>query len=66
MARPAFNVTDLIFLTMHKKRYWHRPVNTSRPYLGRREEIDLNFYIHTSLWCLKRSYKDLKGLHEAF
>ena len=26
-------------------------------------KIKLNFYFHTSLWCLKRFYKGLKGLH---
>ena len=25
-------------------------------------KIQLNFYFHTSLWCLKRFYKGLKGL----
>ena len=24
-------------------------------------KIDLNFYFHTSLWCLKRFYEGLKG-----
>ena len=28
--------------------------------------IELNFYFHTSLWCLKRFYEDLKGLHKTF
>ena len=30
---------------------------------GRREKIKLNFYFHTSLWCLKRFYEGLKGAH---
>ena len=25
-------------------------------------KIKLNFYFHTSLWCLKRFYEDLKGI----
>ena len=29
-------------------------------------KINLNFYFHTSLWCLKRFYENLKGLHETF
>ena len=33
---------------------------------GRREKIKLNFYFHTSLWCLKRFYEGLKGLHKTF
>ena len=26
-------------------------------------KIELNFYFRTSLWCLKRFYEGLKGLH---
>ena len=33
---------------------------------GRREKINLNFYFHTSLWCLERFSEGLKDLHEAF
>ena len=29
---------------------------------GQSEKIKLNFYFHTSLWCLKRFYEGLKGL----
>ena len=32
----------------------------SGPNPGRREKIKLKFYFHTSLWCLKRFYEDLK------
>ena len=32
----------------------------------RREKINLNFYFHTSLWCLKRFYEGLKGLYKPF
>ena len=28
-------------------------INTSHPNPGQREKIKLNFYFHTSLWCLK-------------
>ena len=31
-------------------------VNPSRPDPGRREKINLNFYFHTSLWCLKKAF----------
>ena len=31
--------------------------NPSRPDPGQREKIDLNFYFHPSLWCLKRFYE---------
>ena len=29
-------------------------------------KINLSFYFHTSLWCLKRFYEGLKGLHKTF
>ena len=29
-------------------------------------EINLNFYLHTSLWCFKRFYQGLWGLHKTF
>ena len=29
-------------------------------------KITLNFYIHTSLWCLKRFYEGLKVHHNTF
>ena len=38
----------------------------SRPNPRRREKINLNFYFHTSLWCLKRFYESLKGLYKPF
>ena len=37
-----------------------------RPNPGRREKIKLNFYFHTSFWCLKRFYEGLKGLCKTF
>ena len=47
------------------------PRNSSRrislhPDPGRREKIDLNFSFQTSLWCLRRFYVGLKGLHKIF
>ena len=30
-----------------------KQINPSRPNTARREKIDLNFYFHTSLWCIK-------------
>ena len=35
----------------------HKPFNPSHPNLGRREKINLNYYFHTSLWCLKLFYE---------
>ena len=29
-------------------------------------KTELNFYFHTSFWCLKRFYEGLKGLHKTF
>ena len=29
-------------------------------------KIELNFYFHTSLWCLRRFYEGLKGLPKTF
>ena len=34
-------------------------INPSRPDLGQREKIKLNFYFHTSFWCLERFYEGL-------
>ena len=36
------------------------------PFRPDREEINPNFYFRNSLWCLKRFYKGLKGLHKTF
>ena len=33
--------------------------NPSHPDPGQRKKINLNFYFHTSLWCLKRFYEGL-------
>ena len=41
-------------------------VNPSRPDPGRREKINLNFYFHTSFWCLIRFYEDRRGLYKTF
>ena len=30
------------------------------------EERNFNFYFRLSLWCLKRFYEDLEGLHKTF
>ena len=37
-------------------------LNPSLPDSGQREKIDLNFYLQTSLWCLKIFYVGLKGI----
>ena len=44
--------------------YWL--FNPYHPSPGRREKIKLDFYFHTSLWCLERFYEGLKGLHKTF
>ena len=35
---------------------------SSRPDPRRREKINLNFYFHTSFWCIKRFYEGLEGI----
>ena len=58
--REAINeMFDLFFLNF-------KNMNPSRSNLGRREKTKSNFYFHTSLWCLKRFYEGLKGLHKTF
>ena len=58
--REAINeILDLFFLNF-------KNMNSSRPNLGRIEKTKLNFYFHTSLWCLKRFYEGLKGIHKTF
>ena len=44
--------------------YQRRIFNPSRPNPGQKEKINLSFYFHTSLWCLKRFYKGHKGFLE--
>ena len=29
-------------------------------------KINVDFYFHTSLWCLERFYEGLQGLHKTF
>ena len=44
-------------------------VNPSRPVhlkIDIKIKINLNFYFHTSLWCLKRFYKGVKSLRKTF
>ena len=55
---------EAIFLKEVKK--INNNVNPSRPNLGQREKIKLNFYFHTSLWYLKRFCEGLKDLHKTF
>ena len=50
----------------YKKRKHNYNCNHSYPDPGKREKINLNFYFHTFLWCLKRFYEGLKGLHKTF
>ena len=40
--------------------------NPSCPNPGRKENLKLNFYFHTSLRCLKMFYEGLKGLYKTF
>ena len=60
-------------LTKEVRMYWTEAIiekveyfNPSRPDLRRREKINWNFHFYFSLWCLKRFYEGLKGLHKIF
>ena len=57
------NIKDI---TKYGDIYMKQNFNLSRPYPGQREKINLNFYVHTSLRCLKRFYEGIKGLHKIF
>ena len=48
---------------VYKKGTRHQRVNPSRPDPRQAEKINLNFYLHTSLWCLKKFYEGLKGIY---
>ena len=45
---------------------YFRAFNPSQLNPGLREKVKLNFYFHTSFWCLKRFYESLKDLHKTF
>ena len=55
-----FKYFQKLFLNISKS-YISAHLNSSRPNPGQIEKIKLNFYFHTSLWCLKRFYESLKG-----
>ena len=57
------NIYDEVFFAKIVNGY---AVNPSLPHPGRREKINLNFYFHTSLWCLKKFFESLKGHHKTF
>ena len=48
-----------------RSKIWRRSLNHFRPNPGWREKIELNFYFHTSLWCIKRTFKALIKPFEA-
>ena len=41
-------------------------INRKTERMNEEKKIKLNVYFHTSLWCLKRFYEGLKGLHKTF
>ena len=61
----AFNSKLLLFSSV-----WSSSSNISshQPFRSNpsRKENNLNFYFYTSLWCLKRFYNGLTGLHKTF
>ena len=42
------------------------PLALPAPIPDKNKKINLNFYFHTSLWCLERFYVGIKGLHRNF
>ena len=42
------------------------PLTLNSPIPDKKEKINLNFCFHHSLWCLKRFYEGLTGLHKTF
>ena len=67
----SFSVTNFknytsVKMKMSFAQTWLHKLNSSRPDPEWREKIDLNFYFHTSLWCLRRFYEGLKGLDKTF
>ena len=61
---PLWGMAPIVF--NDRKIFLGNAFNISCPNPGRREKIKLNFYFHTSFWCLKRFYEGLKGLHKTF
>ena len=60
---------DMLFNLLqafHFKIDWEFPINPSRTDPGRREKINITFYFHTSLRCLKRFNKALKAFIKPF
>ena len=59
MARAIFHYHQ--YFQLKKNCHINVQFNPSCPDPKQREKTNLNFYFHTSLWCLKRFYKGLKG-----
>ena len=56
----------MVTINSYYHHYLHHELNPQRPNPGQGEKIKLNFYFHTSSWCLKSFYEGLKGLHKTF
>ena len=56
----------MISIVLLASSYQRRIFNPSRLNPGQKEKINLSFYFHNSLSCLKRFYKGHKGLHKTF
>ena len=53
-------------LSCSQRLEYYNPVTLKDPFISEsciEIKIELNFYFHTSLWCLKRFYEGLKGLN---
>ena len=49
----------LLSITIDSNFSFNKHINPLHCNSGGREKINLNFYFHTSLWCLKRFYEGL-------
>ena len=69
-SKPLFSVhvkPFLMFFVLYRNRT--RTLDKNRLTLNvpiPKKRKNLNFYFHTSLWCLKRFYEGLKSLHKTF
>ena len=58
----AYQLTAFYMIRILPERYFREDFHSTHCWQS--EKIKLNFYFHTSLWCLKRFYEGLKGLHK--
>ena len=62
----VFDCIDKELLTTKLNAYGFNNLTPFVPIPDKKKKKKLNFYFHSSLWCLKRFYGGLKGLHKTF